>query len=73
MKAYWTKRTHLFRRDEYICSQCGSASVKPYRSCPVCKADCARPGQKAVMGRVKYDATWVDEAECMAAIVDDDW
>lgn len=64
MKAYWTRRTHLFRQDEYICSHCGSASVRPYRTCPVCKA---------VMGRVKYDASWVDEAEDLSALVDDDW
>lgn len=61
---HWIRKTHLFRRDEYICSRCGSVSDKAYRSCPVCKAE---------MGRVKYDATWVDEAECMAALCDDDW
>jgi len=64
MKAYWTRRTHLFRKDEYICSGCGRASDKPYRTCPVCKA---------IMGRVKYDPSWVDEAEGLSALMDDDW
>ena len=63
-KAYWTQRTHLFQRDEYICSVCGTASDKPYRACPVCKA---------AMGKTKYDPSWVDEAEGLSTLMDDDW
>lgn len=64
-RVYWTRRTHLFRRDEYICSGCNYASDKPLRVCPGCKAVMAMGG--------KYDPQWVDEAEEMSAMMDDDW
>ena len=63
-KGFWTRKTHLFRRDEYICSVCGRIADKPYRACPVCKA---------VMVKARYDPHWVDEAEGLSAMVDDDW
>ena len=28
-QAHWTRRTHLFRADEYICSACGASCQKP--------------------------------------------
>ena len=62
--AYWIRRTHLFRADEYICSACKSSFKKPYTSCP----KCARP-----MRKEKYEPSWVDEAEAISAILDDDW
>ncbi len=62
--ASWTQRTHLFRADEYICSACNASSKKPYKICPVC-------GSR--MKKTKYDPSWVDEAELMSAIMDDDW
>ena len=62
--AYWTKRTHLFRADEYICSKCKASCDKPYYTCPACGLQ---------IKSQKYDPTWVDEAEMMAALVDDDW
>lgn len=61
---YWIRKTHLFRSDEYICSACGAVCPKPYAACPSCGAK---------MGKTKYDPSWVDEAEMMSAIIDDDW
>ena len=63
-QAHWTRRTHLFRADEYICSACGASCQKPTPSCPAC---CA------TMKKTKYDPSWVDEAEGLSAILDDDW
>ena len=34
----WTRRTHLFRPDEYICSACRASCDKPYTTCPKCGA-----------------------------------
>ncbi|MBO6017641.1 MAG: hypothetical protein J6P42_06355 [Oscillospiraceae bacterium] len=63
-KPYWTRRTHLFRADEYICSACGRVSAKPWKTCPECGS---------IMKKVKAEASWVDEMEAASAIVDDDW
>lgn len=61
---YWTQKTHLFSADEYLCSVCGRSTSKPYGVCPACKSR---------MKRSKYDPGWVDEAEALSAILDDDW
>lgn len=61
---HWVQKTHLLRADEYICSACGASYRKPYRFCPNCKT---------VMNRSKYDPSWVDEAEGLSALLDDDW
>ena len=63
-KAGWTQKTHLFKADEYICSACGASCGKPEKTCPCC-------GAKMKNGR--YEASWVDEAEALSAILDDDW
>lgn len=63
-KSHWIRRTHLFRADEFICSACGEKSDRPYGSCPAC-------GEAMKMTR--YDASWVDEAEGLSALLDDDW
>ena len=63
-KAGWTQKTHLFKADEYICSACGASCGKPAKTCPRC-------GAKMKNGR--YEASWVDEAEALSAILDDDW
>ncbi len=63
-KAKWILRTHLFGRDEYVCSSCRRVSDKVYNCCPFCGA---------VMGRVKSDPEWIDELEGMSAIMDNDW
>ncbi len=61
--AYWTQKTHLFRSDEYICSACRASSNKAYSVCPVCGAS---------MKKTKYDPSWVDEAEELSAMLDDE-
>lgn len=63
-RVHWVQKTHLFRADEYICSKCGAVANKPYKACPRCGA---------VMGKTKYDPSWVDEAEGLSALLDDDW
>ena len=60
----WTQKTHLLRADEYICSNCGRSISKPRRTCPHCNAE---------IKKTKYDPSWVDEAEMMSALFDDDW
>ena len=62
--AHWIQRTHLFRADGFICSECRSVSNKPYKVCPACGSP---------MKKTKYDPSWVDEAEGLSAILDDDW
>lgn len=62
--AHWIRRTHLFRPDEFVCSACGASVQKPSSSCPACGAP---------MKKTKYDPSWVDEAEGLSALLDDDW
>lgn len=62
--AHWIQRTHLFRADEFICSVCKASSSKPYAACPACGT---------AMKKAKYDPSWVDEAESLSAMLDDDW
>lgn len=62
--AHWIQKTHLFRSDEYICSSCGRSCEKPFRTCPACGA---------AMKKAKYEPSWVDEAEGLSTILDDDW
>ena len=63
-KAHWIRKTHLFQPDEYLCSECGALHSRPYESCFSCGAG---------MGCMKYDPSWVVEAEMLSAILDDDW
>ncbi|MBQ6392319.1 MAG: hypothetical protein IJH60_02295 [Eubacterium sp.] len=60
--AKWIHRTHLFRRDDYECSACGSRADKPYKLCPCCGLP---------MKGSKYKPSWVDEMEAIDAILDD--
>ena len=62
--AYWIQRTHLFRADEFICSACKASGDKPYKVCPTCGA---------AMKKAKYTTSWVDEAEGLSALLDNDW
>ena len=61
---HWIQKAHLFRPDEYICSWCDASYGKPYKVCPTCRSE---------MGKSKYDPSWVDEAEGLSALLDDDW
>lgn len=60
---HWTRQTHLFAADAYICSQCGKSVQRPFKVCPYCKAR---------MSSTSYDPSWVDEAETLSALLDDD-
>lgn len=60
--ARWICRTHMFRSDEYICSNCGVVVLKPKKICPNC--GCAMRGAKS-------DAGWVDEIEMFDAFFED--
>ena len=51
---YWTQITHFADSDVYECSNCKKLFYKPYVTCPAC-------GVK--MKKIKYEPTWVDEAE----------
>ena len=60
--AYWTRKTHLFRSDEFICSACGYPADKAYKQCPSCNSN---------MCKSKYDPSWVDEAEFLDIFLED--
>ena len=62
-KARWIQKTHLFRADEFVCSKCEASFPKLYAVCPACGSE---------MKKTKYDPSWVDEAEGVSAILDDD-
>ena len=52
-KGYWMRRTHLFRDDEYECSNCKRHFKKAYSVCPHCNAK---------MTGKKTNYNWIDEA-----------
>ncbi len=60
--AHWIRHTHIFRRDEYECSDCGLLADKPVKMCPRCGMPMKGAG---------YDPSWVDEMEIMDAIFKD--
>ena len=62
-RARWILRTHLFRADAFVCSFCHASFPKPYEICPSCGK---------VMNKVKYDPSWVDEAEEIMAFLEED-
>lgn len=63
-KAQWIQKTHLFKDDDYVCSECGYSSEKPYSECPRCHSN---------MRGSNYDPSWVDEAEMLDIILGDDF
>ena len=62
-RAQWIQRTHLFRADAYVCSFCMASFAEPHEICPSCGA---------VMKKVKYDPSWVDEAEDFLSFLEDE-
>ena len=62
--AYWIQHTHLLRNDEYECSSCRKYSDRSYHFCPHCGADMGDGDE--------YDPSWVDEAEMLDIIFDED-
>ena len=63
-RSHWIQKMHLLKADEYICSKCGASFSKPYKLCPGCQS---------VMSKSKCAPSWVDEAEGLSALLDDDW
>ncbi len=60
---HWIKHSHLFDPDEYECSRCGAVFKKKSPACPSCGTS---------MGLEKEEQDWVDEAEELSWILDDD-
>ena len=60
----WIQKTHLFGKDEYICSACRAVCDKPYQVCPACGTE---------KRSVEYNASWVDEAAELSIVLDKDW
>ena len=61
-KTVWIQKTHFLRADEFICSVCGYKSKIAKKTCPNC-------GEH--LSKIKYDASWVDEAELIDMILED--
>ena len=60
--AHWICHTHVFRSDEYECSNCGVTVARPKKICPNC--GCTMRGSKGDLG-------WVDEMEAIDAFFED--
>ena len=60
----WIQKTHLFSKDEYICTVCRAVCDKPYQVCPACGTE---------KRSVEYNASWVDEAAEMDILLGEDW
>jgi len=60
---HWIKHSHLFDPDEYECSRCGAIFKNKPSVCPNCGT---RPSLE------KEEQDWVDEAEELSWILDDD-
>ena len=60
---HWIKHSHLFDPDEYECSRCRAVFKKKYPACPNCGTS---------LGLEKEEQDWVDEAEELSRILDDD-
>lgn len=58
----WIQKTHYLKSDEFICSVCGFKAKKAYKNCPGCKNG---------FSKVKYEPSWVDEAEFVDMMFDD--
>ena len=60
----WIQKTHLFSKDEFICTACRAVCDKPYQVCPACGTE---------KRSVEYNASWVDEAAEMDILLGEDW
>ncbi len=61
-KANLIRHTHLFSKDEFICSACGYRADKRYNPCPRCGA---------VIKGIRSDMKWFDEMEEYDMIFED--
>ena len=60
---HWIKHSHLFDPDEYECSVCHVSFENKYPSCPSCRNP---------MNTEREEQDWVDEAEEISWLMDDD-
>lgn len=61
----WIRHSHLFNPDDYECPWCGKCFEKAYNTCPFCG--------KTVSGQSRRTQDdWVDEAEELDWLLDDD-
>lgn len=58
----WIRRSHLLKKDEFVCSACGASTTKPLPGCSRCGA---------VMQNASANGDWVDSLEALDAIFDD--
>lgn len=60
---HWIKHAHLFEPDAYECSVCGAVYRRRSSSCPGC----------GTALRIVHDTgEWIDEAEEMSWLLEDD-
>ncbi len=59
---YWTRETHIFKADVYICSRCRKSFGKMTSKCPGCGAR---------MKRSRSDPKWIDELEAYDALFEE--
>ena len=60
---HWIKHSHLFDPDEYECSRCHAVFKEKYSSCPNCDSS---------LNAEREEQDWVDEAEELDWILEDD-
>lgn len=60
---HWIKHSHLFDPDEYECSRCHAVFTEKYSSCPNCESS---------LNTEREEQDWVDEAEELDWILEDD-
>ena len=62
-RPHWIRHTHLFDPTEYECSACGTRFSDTAPRCPVCEA---------ILEKTVDSPDWVDEAEELDMILEDD-
>ena len=60
---HWILHSHFMDPDEYQCSRCGAKSKRKTSTCPGCGI---------TLRLVQDDQGWVDEAEEISWLLDDD-
>lgn len=60
---HWIRHSHLFDSDTYECSRCGAVFKKKTPACPNCGTQ---------LGLERKEPDWVDEAEELSWLLDDD-
>ena len=66
----WIKFSYLFKKNVYQCMNCGYLADRAYPHCPRCGVlSVTPPGTARANSRDELD--WIEEAECIAAALDD--